>query len=493
MLESVRAQTATPGPASGSAVDADPRIHARRSTLLGCGIAAIVVGIAVAWVQLTDMRPSYDAFGWLVWGRQVLDWNLNTDGAPSWKPLTLVFTLPYALAGAQPQVWLWMITSTAGALAGSVFAARIAFRLTGPCPGGRWPAFAAGAFAAAAVLGMDGYSQQVLIANSDPMIVTLCLAAIDSHLSNRPRIAFALLVLAALGRPEAWAFAAPYAIWLVRSGHTHAVIATLALTGIGLAWFLVPGLTSHSWFISGQLAMNSPNAIHGNRPIGVIDRLMGLYERPMQVAVAYALVLAVIRRDRAWLSLAGTALLWVAIEIAMALHGWSAVPRYLMEPAAVLIVLAAAAIGWTLAYGARNGGPLLRWAPPIAFAALILSLVPVARSRATLTGTELHEAHKAAVVFKRLEEVIRDDGGARRIRSCGQPVTLVGYQAELAWALGMNVGNVGFRPGQSIDQGIPIVVFNPHRYGWRVRPWHLRADDARRCAVRIDSQLGDGS
>ena len=75
--------------------------------------------VGVAWVVWTGMRPSYDAFGWLVWGHQVLHWDLNTDGAPSCKPLTFLFTLPYALAGANPQMWLWMITSTVGALAGA--------------------------------------------------------------------------------------------------------------------------------------------------------------------------------------------------------------------------------------------------------------------------------------------------------------------------------------------------------------------------------------
>ena len=53
----------------------------------------------------------------MVWGRQVLHWNLNTDGAPSWKPLTFLFTLPYALSRARGQMWLWMVTAVAGAVA----------------------------------------------------------------------------------------------------------------------------------------------------------------------------------------------------------------------------------------------------------------------------------------------------------------------------------------------------------------------------------------
>src|SRR5947209_19151890 len=89
-----------------------------------------VLAVSTLFVIASDMRPSYDGFGFLVWGRQVLHWNLNTDGAPSWKPLPFLFTVPYAVAG-RSQMWLWMITAVAGAVAGSVFAGRVAFRLTG--------------------------------------------------------------------------------------------------------------------------------------------------------------------------------------------------------------------------------------------------------------------------------------------------------------------------------------------------------------------------
>ena len=69
-----------------------------------------------------------------------------------------------------------------------------------------------------------------------------------------------------------------------------------------------PALTSHTWFSAGDLALNSKNAIHGNKIVGVFGRVVGLYELPMQLTVAYALVLAAIRRDRVWLTLAGAAL-----------------------------------------------------------------------------------------------------------------------------------------------------------------------------------------
>ncbi|MGP0049853.1 MAG: hypothetical protein ACLPZR_13525, partial [Solirubrobacteraceae bacterium] len=431
----------------------------------------------------------------------------NTDGAPSWKPLTFLFTLPYALAGANPQMWLWMITSTVGALAGGVFATRIAFRLTGPCPGRRWAPWAAGAFAGIGVLGLAGYSELVLIANSDPIVVTLCLAAIESHLRGRRRLTFALLVLASLGRPEAWAFAGLYGLWALRRAPAMRVMVAAGVVLIPAAWFVVPALTSHSWLISGDLALNSANVIHGNKIVGVIDRLRSLYELPMQLAVAVALALAAVRRDREWLGLAAAAGLWVVIEIAFAYHGWSAVARYLLEPAAVLVVLAGAATGRVLAWEPRRPGApgsalpgsalargVLRWAPAAVVAILVVALVPAARSRVRVTRGELHAAHHANLELTRLEAVIATDGGAAAIKACGQPVTLVGYQSEVAWAIGLNVGNVGYRPGRSIDQGIPIVVLKPHDDGWQVRPYNMPAADASRCdRLRTDSAFGPDS
>ena len=48
-----------------------------------------------------------------------------------------------------------------------MFAARVAFRLTGPAPERRYAPYVAGAFAGIAVLGINTYMHLVLIANSD--------------------------------------------------------------------------------------------------------------------------------------------------------------------------------------------------------------------------------------------------------------------------------------------------------------------------------------
>jgi hypothetical protein len=448
-----------------------------------------VLVAAILFVVISGMRPSYDAYGWLVWGRQVLHWNLDTNGAPSWKPLTFLFTLPYALFGPA-QMWLWMVTEVAGALAGSVFAARIAYRLTGRSPTRRYAPLAAGAFAGIGLLGTQGYWQQVIIANSDPMIISLCLGAIDAALSKRPRLALGALWLASLGRPEVWPFLLGYAVWAWFRVPSMRALAAVGIASIPVLWFSVPILTSKSWTHPGDLALHQKTIIHGNKFTGVFSRWIDLYEWPMQVAALAGVAFAVIRRDRDPLLLLGLALAWVLVEIGFALHGWSAVPRYLLEPAAITVVLAATAVGRALATP-PNASALFSWGGPIAVVLLLAALVQPAHHRLTLTHQEITANRHSGTRSARLHDVIARDGGAAHIKACGQPVTTVAFQSLLAYEIGLNVGNVGFKPGRAISKGTPIVYFKPHVLGWQVLPIHILPAGRAVCSrLRIHTAYG---
>jgi hypothetical protein len=449
-----------------------------------------VVVVSALFVVVSDMRPSYDGFGFMVWGRQVLHWNLNTDGAPSWKPLPFLFTLPYAVAG-KGQMWLWMGTAVAGAVLGSVFAARVAFRLTGPSPDRRYAPYVAGAFAGIGLLGINTLMHLVLIANSDALIVAALLAAIDCHLARRYRLAFGMLILASLGRPEAWVFAGLYGLWVMWKLPTAStrLIVVAGLIFIPAFWFSIPALTSKSWFISGDLALNQQTVIHGNKIVGVVNRFRSLYELPMQVAWLVAIVLAALRRDRTTLLIVAAAALWVVIEIAFAYHGWSAVSRYMIEPAAVMVAVAGGGIGWLLAD--TRTSKILRWAGPVAALGLIVWLAPDARSRVHTMRHLLQDSRHSAKQIDRLHKVIDDDGGPDAIKACGQPVSLVGFQSTVAWYTDLNVGNVGFRPGKSIGRGDQIVLFKPHENGWQVRLYNLPAGVKARCdQLKTDTDFG---
>jgi hypothetical protein len=458
-----------------------------RAKLAALATAALVVAAGILFVIKTNMRPGYDAYGWLVWGHQTLHWNLNTNGAPSWKPLTFLFTVPYALAG-HGEMRLWMITAVAGAFAAPVFAARIAYRLTGPSPGRPYAPFVGAAFAGLAVLTLNDYWHQIEISNADPLCVALCLGAIDAHLSKRPRLAFAALLLASLGRPEAWPFTLGYAIWAWRKlpsvGARAALV--LGLLAIPLLWFGIPALTAKTPFISGQVALGTNHVLTSNQLRGTWDLFTGLFSRPVGIAVIAALVIAVVRRERTWLALAAAAIGWVLIELAFIYHGWPAESRYVMEPAAVLIALAGAAVGWVLAvrpeWSWRPLSPLVRWAGIGVVAFLAISLVPTARDSVNAARAEIQLGKLKATQMNLLAAVIAADGGAARIRSCGQPTTLVGLQSALAYELDMNVGYVGHKPGKAIRRHEPIVLFKPHDGGWLVRPLNTLAAQRGSCA-----------
>jgi len=361
-----------------------------------------------------------------------------------------------------------------------VFAGQIAYRLTGASEK-RYAPVAAAAFAGLGLLGIRDYSHYILSAESDPMVVSLCLAAVAFHLSRRIRVAFVMLVLAALGRPEVWPFVAVYALWAWRAIPSLRVLLAAGVTAIPASWFLIPALTAKSWLVGSQLAMNSPRAVQGNKIDGVIDRVLRLYELPMQLAALVAIAFAVHRRDRASLLLAGAALAWVVVEIGFALHGWSAVPRYLFEPAAVTVVLAGTAVGHVLASTARVSGKL-RWVGPAAVVVLVAALLPAARLRARVEHTDLIKQRGFARQIDRLHAVIDADGGAAGVLACGEPVTEVDLQSTLALEVGLNVGNVGYKPASEIRRGKPIVLFEPHLLGWKVRPIHTLAANRANCS-----------
>jgi hypothetical protein len=267
----------------------------------------------------------------------------------------------------------------------------------------------------------------------------------------------------------------------------------LAAGGLALIpafWFTVPALTSRSWFSAGDLALrtvNQVNVIAGNKAVGVISRTRDLISVPVQIAALVGIVIAAVRRELVTVGLAIAACVWVAIEIGLALHGWSAANRYLLEPAAVFVVIAGSAVGRVLAFSPaiRPDRRLLRFAAVAVslalIAAFVVTLVPTARQRARTAHGDLDQARSAGTQIVALQHVIARDGGAARIRACGQPVTLVGLQSKLAWAIGLNVGNVGFKPGKAIDSGKPIVYFKPVGNGWHVLPYNMARATAASC------------
>jgi len=454
----------------------------------------LVVVISTVLVVWARTRPSYDAYGWLVWGQQTLHLSLDLGGAPSWKPLPFLFTVPYALFGHY-QLWLWMITAVSVALAGPVFAGRIAFRLSGgsslredPDVFRRYAPWVAAAFAGAAVLGLEDYFHYILSAQSDPMLTTFVLAAIDMFLIGRYRWALVLGVLAALGRPEVWPFLGLFMLWAWFKVPKMRWMLVAGVAVIAFMWFGIPTITNGRPNISGELAKLSPRALHSNRLFGTIGRFHELQYLPVWIAAGLTVVFALLRRRWVVVALAAGTVAWVVVEIAFAYHGWPALPRYMFEAAAVAAVVAGVGVGWLLLGVSRIGHGVPRWAGAVVVAALAVSLVPGAIHRARTERVDLrHErgrTHEIALLLSATNRL----GGSAHILRCGQPVTDVGYVSTLAWLYHIDVGSVGglqqgVERAELRNRAIPKVLFKPlTQGGWNVEPWHTRAYQVARCA-----------
>jgi hypothetical protein len=460
----------------------------------GWAITGVLGVVSVVLVVYARTRPSYDAYGWLVWGYQTLHGSLDLGGAPSWKPLPFLFTVPLALGGHY-QLWLWMFTSTAIALAGPVFAGRIAFRLSGggdtgdtDDPIARYAPVAAAVFAGAAVLGLEDYFHYILSSQSDPMLVTFVLAGIDTFLLGRYRWTLVLGVLAALGRPEVWPFLGLFMLWAWFKVPSMRWMLIAGVGVIAFMWFGIPTITNGRPNISGELAKQSPRALRHNRFFGTLGRFTELEYLPVWIAALITVVWAALRRRWTVLLLAGGSGVWVIVEIAFAYHGWPALPRYMFEAAAIGAIVAGVGVGWVLRDAPRLRVSLPRWAGVPVVAVLVATLIPGAVARTRTERRDLRHERGRTHQITLLATTTRLLGGSRHIRNCGQPVTDVGYVSAMAWLYHTDVGFIGglqqhVEAAELRNPALPKVLFKPlTRGGWAVSPLHTRASQVTRCS-----------
>ena len=481
-------------------------------------VALGVIVLSAIIVRVTNTRPGYDPYGWLIWGYQTLHLHLDLGGAPSWKPLPLLFTVPYALFGHY-SLWLWMVTAEAAAFAGSIFAGRIAYRVVNPTrdPRFRYAAIAAAIFAGLGMYGiqdningaLNSYFHYLFSVQSDPMIVTLVLAAIDFHINGHRRWVMVMLLLAGLGRPEVWPVLGLYGLWCWFKRPDMRIFLAVCAFLLVFLWFGVPTITNGRPLVAGDLAQGSPRELHQNKIIGTIDRFKTLNLWPVWVFTLAAVAWAVYRlratgltwkalragrpdegadpaevQDRRnyllVLGLAAGIVIWLVVEMAFALHGWPAVPRYIFPPAVVAVVLAGIAFGWVL----REIPSRLKiptWSGVTVAALLVLCLVPGAISRTRHEHKDIRHERLRTTEISRLTTTIDRLGGRDAVLRCGKPVTNVEFVSILAWLVHRNVGVLGHRPNFELHLKHPIVLFTQLPNGWAVYPWHTYASKVASC------------
>ncbi|MGH2873239.1 MAG: hypothetical protein ACRDL5_12350, partial [Solirubrobacteraceae bacterium] len=255
-------------PTRDPAVAASRRL-ARLGTPGGFYLALTVASLAIAALSLIEpSTPSYDPWSWLLWARQIVHGHLTiTSSGTSWKPLPMIFTIPFALVGrAAPN--LWLIVARAGTIAAVVMTFRLAYRLTlrvgglfGDAGGGRAaelaPAVLAGLVGAVA-LGLSasgGFFSSNALGYSEALATALLLVAIERLVDGRPRQAFAVGFFVALDRPETWLFWGPLGLWLLWRDPGMRVFVVASAAIVVLAWFVPVKLGCGSFTCSVSRAL----------------------------------------------------------------------------------------------------------------------------------------------------------------------------------------------------------------------------------------------
>ncbi|MBV9194528.1 MAG: hypothetical protein JO168_10335 [Solirubrobacterales bacterium] len=450
-----------------------------RSWLASPFVIALAACAALAALSAAVLPtvPSYDPWAWIVWGREVTDPHLSfaVGGGPSWKPLPVILTTVYGLFGGGAPT-LWVITARAGGLLGIVAAYRLAAALArgrgrkasedAARPRSAWPIVAGGIAAAGVALTQD-WAYYMFRGTSEPMLIAAALWAIDRHVAGRRGSAFAFGVAAALIRPEAWPMLLLYAVWLwVRERRLRAEI-VIGLLAIPFFWFVPPWIGSGDPFLAASHA-KAYNGHLGSDPfVTVVRRGVALQTLGILVLGLVGVGIAWRRgRDRLTLTLAGFALLWWVIVVAMTLDGYPGLERFYLPAAAVTCVLAGAAVVWLAQLGAvRFGGAV----GVLTAVVLVAALVPFVSGRISTARDQERVAARAVTRLDQLSAAVATVGGHDGVYPCRSSFAAVnhGVQTALAWKLHVTLGRVGtvmrhqgvlfVGPHDTIDGGPPPI------------------------------------
>jgi hypothetical protein len=378
--------------------------------------------------------PTYDPWAWITWGREITEWNLDTRTGPSWKPLPVLFTTPFALAGNEAAPELWLVVAQAGGLLAFAFTYRLAARLAG------WPA---GLIAAGGLVLADEFIRNFARGNSEGLLVGLCLWAIERHLDGRRRDAFLLGVAAGLLRPELWPFLLLYGLWLMWS-QPHTRVLVLGCGALTVVAWLVPEYLGSGDFMRAASRAREPNpdsAAFADFPFWeTFRRSASVLMVPLLLGAAIALARAWRARDRVRLILGGVAAALMVAVAAMTQAGFAGNLRYVALPAALVCVLAGA--GWVelVRDSARRVGRARGAAVAVVLAA---AAAPFVVADVDKLRFDLDVVRAESELYDRLPPIVAKAGGAAALLRCG-PVYAPPFEVQaVGWAMHVHSSQVG--------------------------------------------------
>ncbi|HEY4278710.1 MAG TPA: hypothetical protein VGM91_10840 [Conexibacter sp.] len=419
-------------------------------------IAAVSIIIA-AFTLLYPSTPTYDPWAWIIWGREIVHFNLQTTGGPSWKPLSVAFTTLFAPFGSvAPDLWLTV------ARAGAVMSIIMSFRLAGRLTGGSVPArLIAGVIAGMALIISSQFVRNMTLGNSEGLLVALGLWGIERHLDGKYRQAFVLGFLCALLRPEIWPFLAVYGVWLIVLDTSRKEILFVAGTGVLiLALWLLPEYwgSGDLWRAADRAQDPSPNSpAFAKFPFWqVLKNTWPLILTPIKAASAFGFLVACwnwwrARRDVAVITLTVLSVLWICLIALMTQAGFSGNPRYIILATTVIAVIGGVGFGRAVdiagavvgRFSAERNGRVLAIGAGLLAGVVLLGATyhwagPRFRSFGNLDRALRYQAELRIDLSNSLDKV-----GGKKLAQCG-PVTTGTYQVPMvAWYLGLHTLQVG--------------------------------------------------
>ncbi len=410
-------------------------------------MVAACVALAFASLVLPS-EPSFDPWAWIVWGRELLLFDLDTTGGPSWKPLPVLFTAafaPFSLIDEGLPAALWLVVARTGALLSIVLAFRVARRLAGP---GKWTGIGAGAVAAIALAFAPQWLRYAAHGNEVPMAVALMLWGVERHLDGRRAQALVAVFLACLLRPEVFPFLAIYAVWLWRADPSLRRLTGSLTVGLPLLWLVPDWIGSGDPFGAGHKASSEPHwslSVRDQPWLAALERTHRIAGLPLELGALVAALFALRRRDRTVLVLFGVAVAWVALVVAMTEAGFSGSARYFVPAVVIASILTGLAAAWTVAAVARWAGTLATRPRPYAgrpaaigaglvvAAAIVVASASWVDTRVKQFDRQIDQSGELAQLQASLPEAVERAGGAERVVTFGPPSVNRAFQTRLAW------------------------------------------------------------
>jgi hypothetical protein len=498
----LRGDSSKDEPAGNGAAAAAVATPARQSAPM----LPIVVGCLAlsALTLLFPTTPTYDPWAWIMWGREILQLDLVTEGGPSWKPLPVLFTAPFSIFGDDVAPYLWVWIARAGGLLALAMSYRLARRLTG----NGVASVVAGVFAVAFLVTTYEFIRDAALGNSEALLAGLALWAFERHLDGRRDHALYLGFAAALLRPEVWPFLGVYGLWLwFKEPRLRLRMAILAAL-IPLLWF-GPELWGSGNALRASDRANNPNpgsAAFAEHPgLEVVDRFHDRVVWALEAAAALGFVVALVawwrrRSQGAIIALGAIGIGWLVLVAAMTEGGYAGNQRYLIVTTATLCVLGGIGAGRVfqgvqfLTARLTGSARLGIAAAAVVFALGLAAGWSVVTDKADNIDATLDELRYEASLWHTLDDVIDDGGGRGDVLACGAVYSGPFQTQVVAYELGIHGLDVSALSGttppgaafrtHTIPKG-PLVIavtddrFRPAAASERWQLWTAPRADAR--------------